>query len=981
MERHTGRPTCCSWREVSFLVLVVLGAAFLRLYQLDEIPPGLCLDTAYTGVGASRILRGEFPIFFEAPWGGNIEPMYMYVLAPFLLLLGLTPFVLKFVSAILGILTVPILYLLTRELLGSRIVALLASSWLAVSYWHLNYSRMGREIVLVPLLVLVTLWFLLRALRTGRWADFTWAGVSLGASLYNYQPMRFLPILIVLYLGCRSVMDRGFWKAHRWKLVFPLLIALLVFVPLASYFVTHADIFLMNARNVSIFNPELNEGSPWRALAASTARMMASFHLLPDPNARQNPAGRPLLDPVSGLFFLVGLGITLVRWRQPQHLLILVWLVVMSLPAVLAVPVPHSARSIGLLPLACILPAMGLDAGLRWLRRRGTPQGILRASPFVLGLLFLVVALSTWVDYFTVWGGEELDAAFDVSFAEAAEAMNNLSRPGGVWILPLTSLADPELAHETMEFLYRGSAPHYYLRVDEDTMAEELTALTRGYDEAWVIEWDQSALGGADLYYGDPKGVLSFLLTKYGAELGRQGFPTFDVVSYRLPPTPDFALAGSLQALDASFENQLLLRGVAYGGSSRDATSTPSEVQAQLLPSGKGAWVALQWEAAARLSSDYKAAVYLVDERGRLLAQMDKVMLSNDLLTTSQWPAGQVVMEYYTLLCPPATPPGQYHIEVGVYDAQTMARLPVLDEVGKISGHSYRAGTLEVVKPLVPPEVDPQVKVPGGELAPDISLLGYDFPLREVDPGGTIRVALYWQALRRVDEDYLLAVELRDEAGDVWAEQTDRPVDGTYPTTRWEEGEVLRDWHDLRVPATTAQGTYQVYVQVRESGAVVGELSLGQVEVGGRPHYFTAPQIGHQLGVKVGDGVRLLGYDVESDQVRAGDVLRLKLYWEAVGEMEVSYTVFTHLLDASHHIWAQRDSVPGNGQVPTNTWVEGEIVTDVYELEVDPSAPPGDYVLELGMYEAATGQRLQVYDVAGEPAGERVLSESITVLP
>jgi len=222
---------------------------------------------------------------------------------------------------------------------------------------------------------------------------------------------------------------------------------------------------------------------------------------------------------------------------------------------------------------------------------------------------------------------------------------------------------------------------------------------------------------------------------------------------------------------------------------------------------------------------------------------------------------------------------------------------------------------------------------------------------------------------------------LRDEAGDVWAEQADRPVDGTYPTTRWEEGEVLRDWHDLRVPAATAQGTYQVYVQVREGGAVVGELSLGQVEVAGRPHYFTVPQIDHRLGVKVGDSLRLLGYDVESDQVRAGDVLRLTLYWEAVGETEVSYTVFTHLLDASHHIWAQHDSVPGNGQVPTNTWVEGEIVTDVYDLEVHPSAPPGDYVLELGMYEAATGQRLPVYDVSGEPVGDRVLSESITVLP
>ena len=118
MRRQTSRLACSPGRDLSLLILIVLAAAFLRLYKLDEIPPGLCLDSAFTGVGASRILRGELPIFFEAPWGGNIEPMYMYVLAPFLLLLGMTPFVLKCVSAILGILTVPILYLLTRELLG-----------------------------------------------------------------------------------------------------------------------------------------------------------------------------------------------------------------------------------------------------------------------------------------------------------------------------------------------------------------------------------------------------------------------------------------------------------------------------------------------------------------------------------------------------------------------------------------------------------------------------------------------------------------------------------------------------------------------------------------------------------------------------------------------------------------------------------------------------------------------------------------------
>jgi 4-amino-4-deoxy-L-arabinose transferase-like glycosyltransferase len=968
-------------KQLIVWVLIMLLASFLRLYRLDELPPGLCMDTAYTGTGAIRILQGEYPIFFEASWGGNIEPMYVYVLAAFFFLLGMTPFVLKLVSAILGIITVPMLYLFTRELLGSKGIALLASFWLAVSYWHLTYSRMGREIVLVPLLLVVTLWFLLRGLRTGRRREFVWAGVSLGVSLYNYQPMRFLPILIILYLGCRIVIDRGFWKAHRWKLMVPLLIALLLFVPLGSYFVTHTEVFLRNARNVSIFNPELNQGSPLRAMARGAAETMASFHVLPDPSWRQNPAGRPLLDPVTGLLFLAGLGISLVRWRQPSHLLILIWLFAMSLPAVLAVPVPHSARSIGLLPVACILPAMGVHGAMGWLRRRGTPKGFSRLLPFVLGSLLFVVALSTYMDYFTVWGREELAPAYDVAFAEAAEAMNDLSGAAGVWILPLTSLADSGSVHETVEFLYRGDTPHYFLRTDETTVAEELTEIAQGYDEAWVIEWNQTVLGGAYLYHGDPKGVLSFLLRKYGCELDRQAFGAFDAVSYQLSAQPDFTIVRSLEPVDANYADQVALRAVAYGGSSHQSTSTATEVDTPVLPSAKQAWVVLQWEALTPLSRDYKAAVYLVDDRGRLLGQMDKIMLSNDLRTTSQWYAGQVAIDYYTLLSPPATPPGECHIEVGVYDSETMVRLPVLDEEGKVSGQSVRAGTLEIVKPLVSPKVEPQVKVSDGEMAPDVRLLGYDIPLREVEPGGTVRVALYWQALRDVEDDYVVAVQLRGKAGEVWVQQMSRPVDGTYPTTEWDEAEVLRDWHDVRVPASTSQGRYDIFLQVMEGGAVLGQLSLGEVEVSGRPHYFTMPRIDRRLELMVGDSIKLLGYDLQDQELQAGDVLELTLYWQAIGEMKVSYTVFTHLLDHSDQTWAQKDSVPGDGSMPTNTWIAGEVITDVYSLEVDADAPPGEYILEMGMYEAATGQRLPIYDASGEPLGDRVLSEKLAVRP
>jgi len=259
--------------------------------------------------------------------------------------------------------------------------------------------------------------------------------------------------------------------------------------------------------------------------------------------------------------------------------------------------------------------------------------------------------------------------------------------------------------------------------------------------------------------------------------------------------------------------------------------------------------------------------------------------------------------------------------------------------------------------------------------------MGYDLPHRQVEPGGTLRIALYWQALENLEEDYLLTMELRDQTGAVQVQQVDRPVDSTYPTTQWDQGEVLRDWHDVGVPADTPQGAYDVFLQVLKGESLLGEVSLGQVEVKGRPHHFTIPEVEYPLQVMVGENMRLLGYDLPEQEVRSGEVLRLILYWQPTGEMEVSYTVFTHLLDGSKQIRAQKDSIPGDGALPTTSWVEEKVITDLYELLVGEDAPSGNYVLEVGMYEAATGQRLPVYDAGGELLGDRLLLATIRVLP
>ena len=116
-----------------------------------------------------------------------------------------------------------------------------------------------------------------------------------------------------------------------------------------------------------------------------------------------------------------------------------------------------------------------------------------------------------------------------------------------------------------------------------------------------------------------------------------------------------------------------------------------------------------------------------------------------------------------------------------------------------------------------------------------------------------------------------------------------------------------------------------------------------------------------------------------SRNLSPGEVVTLTLFWQALSTPDRSYTVFTHLLDAQERVRGQRDQIPVGGERPTTSWVAGEYLVDRYELQVAPDAEPGEYVLELGLYDAQTGARLTAYDDAGGAMGNRVVIPGIVV--
>jgi len=126
--------------------------------------------------------------------------------------------------------------------------------------------------------------------------------------------------------------------------------------------------------------------------------------------------------------------------------------------------------------------------------------------------------------------------------------------------------------------------------------------------------------------------------------------------------------------------------------------------------------------------------------------------------------------------------------------------------------------------------------------------------------------------------------------------------------------------------------------------------------------------------------IKLLGYTLKAEEIRPGDSIQLALYWQGLANMETSYIVFTHIIDQDERIMGQKDNPPVSGLYPTTEWTPGEKIVDRYEIATSPEIPPGEYSIEIGLYELDSGERLPVLDAMGLPQDSRVILDKVWVI-
>lgn len=358
-DRGVGASPWSRRQLLAVMTAILLLGSLMRLWDLASIPQGVWFDEAENGLVATRILTevSYKPIYISDLT--QLPALFFYYLAGWIGLIGSNILAVRLASAAVGVLTIPGIYLLGRELFGQR-VGVIAAFLLSLSRWHVNFSRFGMNGIAAPFFIVYSLYFLARGLRTRDRLDFAVGGLAVGLGLNTYLAFDVAPLLVIVWIAHRLIVERSAAiREHGVSLILAALIAVVVILPLGVFAVRHGGEVFERTRTASLFVGKTPEQAQ-AAFVSNLVKHVEMFNFRGDNNGRHNLAGAPELDDGTAALFVLGLVIAGARWRAPRFLLLILWLVLLLTPAILSLDfeAPQSYRSIGVIPATSLLAAL-----------------------------------------------------------------------------------------------------------------------------------------------------------------------------------------------------------------------------------------------------------------------------------------------------------------------------------------------------------------------------------------------------------------------------------------------------------------------------------------------------------------------------------------------------------------------------------------------------------------------------------------------
>ena len=433
------------------LLLAILIAAFaLRVTNIKNIPAGIYPDEAQNGVDAQQAnATGQYKLFYEGNNGR--EGLFINLQALSIKAFGPTEFALKLWSIIFGTLTVLGVFLLANELFQSYAAGLIGAYLIAFSYWAINFSRIGFRAIMLPFILTFAFYFLFKGLRTKKFHDFIIAGFIYGLGLHTYIAFRTSPLVLIVLIISLIITRKNFLKEY-WKYV--LVFAMAMFIAAApmllDFFVWNPQHYASRTSEISVLNPTNNQGHLLAVVGRTFGLALAKYNFWGDQNMRQNYPPYPILNPITGIAFLIGFIYIIGKFFQLAwlrlrkgvrdekldiYVFLLAWFFALLIPEFLANEGnPHALRSIGTLPVVIIISILPFLWIIKKYHHFGHSYKIFTIS--VLIGAFVFIGLADPIKYFVFFANNpKQHASFDANLRTASDYIRALPQNENKYIV------------------------------------------------------------------------------------------------------------------------------------------------------------------------------------------------------------------------------------------------------------------------------------------------------------------------------------------------------------------------------------------------------------------------------------------------------------------------------------------------------------------------------------------------------------------
>ncbi len=425
LKTHLHLPWKFSISAWSLLVLAaVVLVVFFRTYRITQVPPEMVSDHAEKLLDVWDVLHGQTSIFF--PRNTGREAIQMYLTAGIIQLFhtGYTFLSLKMGTILTGLLTLPYLYLLGKEL-GSRRVGFFAMLFAGIGYWPNVISRVGLRFPLYPLFVAPVLYYLIRGLRTSNRNDFILSGLALGIGLHGYTPIRILPIVILVAVGLYLLHPQA--RGKRLKVVSGLLVlvlvSLMVFLPLLRFAIEYPTLFDFRAFSRLGTTERPLPGSAILIFLQNLWNASTMYFWSDGKIWVHSVTDNPALDFVSAALYFLGVALLLIRYirrRTWQDLFLLLSVPLLMLPSILSLAFPDENpalnRAAGAMVPVFLIVAIALDGLMSAVEQRNPSKA---GSSLAWGLSVILIFISALGNYDLVFN--QYQRAYELSSWNTSE--------------------------------------------------------------------------------------------------------------------------------------------------------------------------------------------------------------------------------------------------------------------------------------------------------------------------------------------------------------------------------------------------------------------------------------------------------------------------------------------------------------------------------------------------------------------------------